>query len=89
MGFVSVWFLLFCAAAVLLYYVLPKKWQWPLLLTASCAFYASYDLRYFGFIAVTTVSVYFAACKISQLRTKQNAYLNEHPELGKDEKKGV
>jgi D-alanyl-lipoteichoic acid acyltransferase DltB (MBOAT superfamily) len=87
MGFVSVWFLLFCAAAVLLYYVLPKKWQWPLLLIASCAFYASYDLRYFGFIAVTTVSVYFAACKISQLRAKQNAYLNEHLELGKDEKK--
>ena len=87
MGFISVWFILFCALAVLLYYVLPKKCQWPLLLVASYAFYASYDVRHFVFIVITTVTVYYAARKISVLREKQNAFLLEHKELEKEQKK--
>ena len=87
MGFISFWFIAFCALLVFLYYVLPKKCQWPLLLLASYAFYASYDVRHFVFIVITTVTVYFAACRISAVRAERAKFLDEHKELEKEQKK--
>ena len=46
MLFTSYEFLAFLAGVLLLYYVLPKKLQWPLLLVASYAFYAIAGLKY-------------------------------------------
>ena len=41
MSFTSLTFLLFAALTVLVYYLVPGKAQWVVLLVASLAFYAS------------------------------------------------
>ena len=58
MLFTSLPFVLFLAATLLLYYIIPKKLQWGFLLVASYVFYALADLRYLIFIMTTTVTVW-------------------------------
>ena len=52
-------FIGFLAVVFILYYTLPKKWQWPFLLVASYVFYFTASPSYVIFIAVTTISTYF------------------------------
>ena len=42
MSFIEFRFFIFAALVALLYYILPKKVQWLVLLAASLAFYLSY-----------------------------------------------
>ena len=87
MLFTSLQFVGFLCLTVLLYYLVPKKGQWILLLAASYAFYAFANWRYLFFIAVTTVTVYFAARLIDANHKKQAAYLAEHKgALSKEER---
>ena len=44
MSFTTFEFFLFIAAAVIIYYVIPKKLQWIWLLIISYVYYASYDI---------------------------------------------
>ncbi|MDD3367434.1 MAG: MBOAT family protein [Lachnospiraceae bacterium] len=88
MLFTSYEFLAFIGILFLLYYVVPKKFQWILLLGASYLFYAMADWSYLVFILVTTVSAYFAACAMEKTYTDQKAYLLLHKsEMNKDERK--
>ena len=48
-------------ALLVLYYLVPKRFQWVVLLIGSYAFYAFVCLRYMGFIVVTTLTTYFGA----------------------------
>ena len=80
LGFIAV---LFCA-----YYLVPKKWQWPLLLAASYLFYFIAGPVYLVYIAITTVTTFLAARLIERNARRQSAYLKEHKEeLSKEEKK--
>ena len=57
MGLLTWEFAVFVAAALLLYYVLPRKVQWIVLLAANLAFYAfggPQTLLYLGFTTLTT-----------------------------------
>ena len=56
MLFTSYEFLLFVLVTCVLYYVIPKKWQWMLLLLASYVFYFLAGASYLPYIFVTTVS---------------------------------
>jgi len=67
MLFTSYEFLAFLAGVLLLYYVLPKKLQWPFLLVASYVFYAIAGLKYLAFIGVTTISVYTCAAVMEHI----------------------
>ena len=88
MTFTTIQFLLFLVVVFALYYVVPKKYQWVLLLIASYAFYAYSGLSNLIYIVVTTVSTYLIAKKIDALRNTQEAYLKEHKEtLSREEKK--
>lgn len=88
MLFTSYGFLGFIAALFLLYYIIPKRFQWPLLLAASYLFYAIASPKYLIYIAATTISVYFAAVKMEQIKKRQDEYLAVHKkEMGKEEKK--
>lgn len=88
MLFASYEFIGFIMLVFLLYYVLPKKWQWKLLLTASYVFYFIADPVYLIYILVTTVTVYFLGCKIEDFREEQGLYLKAHKEeLSKEDKK--
>lgn len=88
MLFTSYEFLGFLLVLFVLYYLIPKKFQWPLLLIGSYFFYFMADPSYLIYIAVTTVSTYYIGCKIDRLGAKQSNYLKAHKEeLTKEEKK--
>ena len=82
-GFLGFLFILFP-----LYYLIPKKAQWALLLGAGYVFYFMAGAYCLAYILVTTATVYLLGCKIEDLRAEQENYLKEHKaQLGKEEKK--
>ena len=87
MLFTSIEFVAFMAAVFLLYYLVPKKWQWGLLLVASLFFYWCADPMYLIFVGVTVVSTYAVSRLLERINAKQKAYLQEHKDLSKEEKK--
>ena len=60
MVFNSIAFLLFLPIVVLLFYLLPHKWRWLMLLTASCVFYMWFVPKYILILLVTIVIDYGA-----------------------------
>ncbi len=87
MLFTSYEFLGFIAVLFLVYYLVPKKCQWPLLLVASYLFYFIAGADYLVYIVATTVTTYFAALRIEKNAGRQSAYLKEHKaEMSKEEK---
>ena len=88
MLFTSYRFIGFMAAVFLLYYLLPKKCQWPFLLAASYTFYYIANPYYLIFIGVTTVSTYAVSLRIDAWKERQDAYLKSHKDtLNREEKK--
>lgn len=62
MSYTTITFLIFVLLVVIVYYWFPvKKYQWTVLLAASCLFYLWASWRTAAFILLTTVTVYFAA----------------------------
>lgn len=88
MLFTSYAFLGFMMILFVVYYLIPKKLQWPLLLVFSYLFYFCANSRYLLYILMTTVTVYWAAVLIGKNKDRQRIYLKEHrEELSKEEKK--
>ena len=88
MQLTSVSFLLFAAVTLVLYYLIPKKIQWVLLLIASYCFYLWAGLSYAAFILLTTLSTYGATMLMSGNLRKQESYLAEHKDsLSREERK--
>lgn len=88
MQFTSFTFLLFAALTILLYYLIPGKWQWILLLLASGCFYLYAGTEYLFFILFTAATTYGAAMLMAKNLQKQDAYLAAHKaELSREEKK--
>lgn len=88
MVFTSYIFLLFLAVLVLLYYILPKKVQWPLLLIASYVFYAWAGPVFPAYLAAVTLITYGAARFIGKNIEESDAFIKSNKEtLSKEEKK--
>ena len=88
MNLTSFNFLLFLFICVVLYYVIPKKAQWVLLLVASYLFYAMNGIFYPLFLFSGTVFTYTTALAIANKTQKDQAWLKEHKkELTKEERK--
>lgn len=88
MLFTSYEFLGFILILFVLYYIVPKRFQWILLLISSYLFYFTANPCYLIYISVTTISIYFLGCRIEKLHTERKQYLKAHREsLGKEEKK--
>jgi alginate O-acetyltransferase complex protein AlgI len=68
MSFVSISFIAFFAAVLLIYYLVPKRIQWVILLIASMGFYLAGGVRAALFIFGTTVLVYFGARQMQRVR---------------------
>nr|NQU89618.1 MBOAT family protein [Bacteroidota bacterium] len=66
MLFNSLDFLVFFPVVFLAYYIIPHKYRWILLLTASWYFYASFRFEYLYLIFVTSVSGYLSALFIEK-----------------------
>lgn len=78
MLFVSYEFIAFLCVLFVLFYIIPKKGQWILLLAASYVFYAFAGLEYLAFILITTLSSYSVAVKIGKMITAEKLYLDSH-----------
>lgn len=88
MYFTSYEFLGFLTVLLLVYYLIPKKFQWMLLLAASYLFYFIAGADYLFYILATTVTIYATARILEKNADRQHAYLKEHKaELTSEEKK--
>lgn len=88
MQFTSVSFLLFAAVLLGLYYLLPKKFQWCLLLIGSYCFYLWAGVEYLAFMLFTTVTTYAATMLMDRRIAAQEKYLAENKAtLSREEKK--
>lgn len=88
MLFTSYSFLGFIAVLFLLYYLIPRRMQWGLLLIASYLFYFIAGPSWLLYLAATTASTYFAARRIQEVGEQQKAYIKANKErLSAEEKK--
>ena len=88
MQFTTLTFALFAAVLLTAYYIIPGKWQWPLLLIASYVFYLWAGTEYLVFILLTTISTYAVTWVMDNRLKQRDAYLAEHKaELSREEKK--
>jgi D-alanyl-lipoteichoic acid acyltransferase DltB (MBOAT superfamily) len=70
MTFITEQFILFFSVVLLLYYLIPKRFQWILLLLASYLFYYSWGIGGFIYLLITTATIFFAGLAIGKLRQK-------------------
>lgn len=70
MSLVSNAFLLFVLAALIVYYLVPGRFQWIVLLVFSYIYYASGNAKYVFFIVYSTLVVYAFARLIDHLQKK-------------------
>ena len=67
MSFVSFKFYVFIAAFILLYYLIPKKYRWITILSASVFFYIFNAGSLFLMLLITAASTFFAALRIEKI----------------------
>jgi len=67
MSFVSTGFVLFVFLTTAIYYAIPQKFKWIVLLCASYAFYALNNAKALVFIILSTLISFLAAKKISSI----------------------
>jgi alginate O-acetyltransferase complex protein AlgI len=90
MLFTSYRFILFILVLFILYYIVPRRLQWRLLLLASYLFYSFAGIRYLLYILATTISTYYASRRIDLLQTKQYRELKEQKDtLNREERKAL
>ena len=88
MLFTSYNFIAFLIVIFLLYYLVPKKFQWVLLLAGSYFFYACAGIHFLAYIFATTVTTWWAAKRMTAIQQEQAAYLKVHKaELDREQKK--
>lgn len=88
MLFTSYGFMGFAAVLLFIYYLIPQKYQWLLLLLFSYIFYCAASPFYLIYILTTTITVWFAACQIGKNTERQSSYLKLHKEeMSREEKK--
>lgn len=71
MAFNSLGFLLFVTLAVAGYYLIPRRFQWMWLLVFSYLYYASYGIRFTGYLIFTTVTVFGAGWQLGKIQEKK------------------
>jgi alginate O-acetyltransferase complex protein AlgI len=69
--FNSIEFLIFFPVVTILYFVLPHKYRWFMLLVASCIFYAFFKAIYLLILVFTIIIDYYAGIWIEQAETKR------------------
>ncbi|MDO4805051.1 MAG: MBOAT family O-acyltransferase, partial [Lachnospiraceae bacterium] len=91
MAVFSLHYIVFIGIAVLLYYLVPKKYQWVILLLASIAFYyISGGLKAGLFITVTIITTFCGALAMNRISESARLEIkaSETP-LSRDEKKQI
>ncbi len=86
MYFTSYEFIGFLLVTLIVYFAVPKKWQWRFLLMASLVFYALNGVRSIGFILGTGISIYVGALVVERLKETGKKALKADETLTKEEK---
>lgn len=87
MSIVSVRFILFALGLIVLYYLIPKRFQWWLLLACSLCFYCLNGWQTLPFLLLTALTVWWTAMLIQRSADKEKAFLKAHKaELTKEER---
>lgn len=87
MAITSFSFILFLCFVFIIYFALPKKLQWIVLLVASVIFYLFVGINYFVYVLITTSTVYVASIFLEYYSDKQKKFLKLNKEiLSKEEK---
>ncbi len=87
MAYTSLTFLLFLFITVIVYYIVPKKIQWAVLLVASYGFYLSAGVEQVLYILFTTLFTYGSARLMQKLRDDNQAKISAMGDISKDEKR--
>ncbi len=87
MNIISLSFLAFSALLLIAYFLVPKRFQWWLLLGFSLVFYVRCGWLAMLFLCITAASTWGAALWIQRHADAEKAYLKEHKaELSKEER---
>ena len=88
MSITSLSFITFAAIIFVLYYAIPKKFQWVLLLISSIVFYLAGGVQSALYVLITATSLYFATVIMQKLTDSQKEFIKANKEtLTRDEKK--
>ena len=87
MSITSLTFFLFAAVTLVVYYCLPKKWQWYVLLAASLVFYCAGGAKSVIYVLITATVIYFATLGMQRISDAQREYLKQNKAvLSREEK---
>ena len=88
MSITSFLFLGFVLLTLIIYYIVPPKAQWVVLLIASIAFYVSFSVNGVFVMIATALFIWFAAVRIQKLKDENNAWFIENKKtVDKEERK--
>lgn len=81
-------FFIFALVLVIVYFIVPKKAQWIVLLASSLTFYGLAGIENSFYIIITATTTFFAALGIEKLNLSCKSWLKENKELlPKEERK--
>ena len=87
MSYVSLAFFIFIAVTYAVYYLIPKKYQWCVLLAASYVFFLFSGVKYCVFIVVTTLTTYAGAWWIEKLQQNCKVVVKQNKDIWDKEQK--
>ncbi|WP_269476875.1 MBOAT family O-acyltransferase [Hominibacterium faecale] len=88
MSFTSVGFILFIIVTAIVYFIVPLKVRWGILLLASYAFYLLSSPKTFVFVLITTVTTFFCGKYIGGFERQYKLYISENKDkLSREDKK--
>ena len=83
MAIISIKFLLFVICLLFLYYIIPKKFRWIILLLGSVAFFYLSSHKLIIFILLSIISIYLTGLKLTSINSKIKLLDKEEKELKK------
>lgn len=89
MTITSIYFFAFVLLGLIIYYALPLKARWVVLLVFSAAFYAICSYKYIAFIIFTSLSAFFGALWISKKSKVSKKTIKENKGIWSKEEKSA
>ena len=90
MSLISLSFLVFAAVLLVVYWAVPAKYRWLVLLAASLYFYCMGGIWSVVYIVITAASTYGATLGMARISARQKDYLRAHKaELTREERSAI
>lgn len=90
MDFISATFIGFVIILAVVYFIMPDKIKWLVLLFGSYIFYMASSVKLLFFLVFTTAVTFICGLVLGDINSKQTLYLKEHKDkLSREEKKAL